>query len=141
MKKIVINKCFGGFGLSEEGYQRYAELKGLKLYPEKDKEFRLTITHWIVPPNKRPKPLKKEWGKNSLKVRQKFNDEWEKCTIYDNDIPRDDPILVQVVEELKEKANGRCAKLKVVEIPDCIEWEISEYDGNEQIEETHKSWS
>jgi hypothetical protein len=32
--KIVINDCYGGFGLSYEGVMRYAELKGIKLYSE-----------------------------------------------------------------------------------------------------------
>lgn len=36
MTKIVYNACFGGFGLSEAGLMRYAELKGLTLYPEKN---------------------------------------------------------------------------------------------------------
>jgi hypothetical protein len=29
MTKIAINRCYGGFGLSEAGLARYAELKGL----------------------------------------------------------------------------------------------------------------
>jgi len=29
MKKIVINRCFGGFSLSEEAIKHYAQLKGL----------------------------------------------------------------------------------------------------------------
>ena len=57
------------------------------------------------------------------------------------DMKRDDPALVKVVEELGEKANGDCAKLKVVEIPDGVAWEIDEYDGNEEICEAHKKWS
>jgi len=28
MQKIVINKCYGGFGLSDEGKERYLELGG-----------------------------------------------------------------------------------------------------------------
>ena len=30
--KIILNKCFGGFGVSKEGYMLYAKKKGLKLY-------------------------------------------------------------------------------------------------------------
>lgn len=56
------------------------------------------------------------------------------------DIERNDPLLIQVVEELQEKANGSCAKLKIVEIPDGIEWEIDEYDGQESIHEKHDTW-
>jgi len=31
--KIAYNSCFGGFGLSHAATMRYAELKGLKIYP------------------------------------------------------------------------------------------------------------
>ena len=35
--KVVINTCFGGFGLSEKAWKRYSELAGFKLikYPGK----------------------------------------------------------------------------------------------------------
>jgi len=33
--KVVINTCYGGFGLSHEAMLRYAEIKGIKLYLEK----------------------------------------------------------------------------------------------------------
>ena len=59
---------------------------------------------------------------------------------YNRDIPRDDPALVQVVEELGAKADGSCASLKVVEIPDDVEWEIAEYDGREWVAEKHRTW-
>ena len=55
-------------------------------------------------------------------------------------IPRNDFDLVEIVELLKEKADGSCACLSIVEIPDDVEWEISEYDGIEAVEEKHRSW-
>ena len=36
--KVVINKCHGGFGLSDLGVQRYAELKGINLVMEESNE-------------------------------------------------------------------------------------------------------
>ena len=30
---------------------------------------------------------------------------------------------------------------KIVEIPDGVQWEITEYDGKECIKEKHRSWS
>ena len=33
------------------------------------------------------------------------------------------------------------AKLKIVEIPDDVEWIIEEYDGKEWIAEDHRRWS
>jgi hypothetical protein len=56
-------------------------------------------------------------------------------------IPRDDPLLVKVVTELGEKANGECARLHIADIPDNVDWEIDEYDGNETVEEKHRRWS
>ena len=57
------------------------------------------------------------------------------------DIKRNDPALVEVVEKLGDKANGSFSKLKIVEIPDDVEWDIAEYDGLEWVEEVHRTWS
>jgi hypothetical protein len=89
--KIVINREWGGFGLSKAGWQRYHELGGEKGH------------------------------------------DWE--------MERNDPILVQVVKELGKKANGDYADLKIVEIPDDVEWYISDYDGLETVHEKHRSWN
>jgi hypothetical protein len=54
---------------------------------------------------------------------------------------RDDPYLVQVVKRLGKEANGAHADLKIVEIPQDVDWEIGEYDGKEWIAEKHRTWS
>jgi hypothetical protein len=141
--KVVINTCFGGFSLSRAGVERYAAIKGITLYPEEDNEYPSlgVCTYWTVPANKRPKDLGHgEWHSMSPEERQAHNEAYAASHISDRDIPRDDPVLVQVVEEMGEHANGRCAALKVVEIPDGVSWEIDEYDGNEHIAETHRTW-
>ena len=51
------------------------------------------------------------------------------------------PPLVKLVEELGDSANGDYAKLKVVEIPDGINWYLDTNDGIESIHEYHRSWS
>lgn len=56
------------------------------------------------------------------------------------DYERDHPLLVECVETLGDAASGKQSKLKIVEIPDDVEWEIAEYDGRESIEEKHRSW-
>jgi len=132
--KIVINSCFGGFGLSHKACMLYARLSGFKLYAyRKDPK---DISKYV--------PLK---GKNKhdflpifyfKKPLTKFNN---KNWWYDRDIDRADPILVRVVEKLGEKANNSCASLKIVEIPDGVDWEIHEYDGSETIHEKHRSWN
>ena len=57
------------------------------------------------------------------------------------DIERDDPYLVQIVREMGTAANGIYSKLKIVEIPGDVDWEIGEYDGNEWVAEKHRTWS
>jgi len=114
MIEVVINKCFGGFGLSHEAILRYAELTNLNLKSEEGK--------W----------KDYEYYINGIED----NDHY----FMDRDIKRDHPALVQVVRELGKRANGSCADLKIVEIPVDIDWYISEYDGNESIHETHRSW-
>lgn len=92
--KVVINRCYGGYSLSQEAY----EYLGL------------------------------EW-----------TNDWADCGYaYKDD--RTNPDLVACVESLGEKANGAFAKLRVVEIPDDVEWEIEEYDGSEWIAEKHRVW-
>ena len=53
---------------------------------------------------------------------------------------RINPKLIECIEMLGEKANGNYASLKVVDIPDDVNWTISEYDGKETIEEVHRVW-
>ena len=92
-RKVVINTCFGGFGLSELALVTIAERKRVKVAD---------------------------------------------FSVYDLD--RDDYDLVTVVEGLGDKANGSHAKLKVVEIPADVAWQIEEYDGSEHIAEQHRIW-
>jgi hypothetical protein len=60
----------------------------------------------------------------------------------DEEPARNDPRLITLMEEKgSEWCSGDYAKLKIVEIPDDVEWEIAEYDGNEWVEEVHRTWS
>jgi hypothetical protein len=47
---------------------------------------------------------------------------------------RHDPLLIECVRELGEKANGRCAELEIFEL-DGSQYRIDEYDGNENVEQ------
>lgn len=113
-QKIVINECFGGFGLSHEAFLRLRELGCRAALQEPD-------IGELWPDGSGPR--KSYWGDS-----------------FGDDIPRDDPLLVQVVKEMGEEADGFCAQLKVVTIPDGVDWEIDEYDGSETIHEKHRSW-
>jgi len=92
--KVVINGCFGGFGLSDAALDEYKNREGIT-----DPDF------------------------------------------YYYDIPRDCPVLVAMVEEQGTAINGTFSDLKVVEIPDGVNWYIAEYDGLEHVAERHRTWS
>lgn len=108
--KVVINICYGGFGLSEVATDRYLELKNLK-YTRQQGIW--DITHYLL-----------EDGEY----------------FHGDDLERDDPTLIQVVEELGNDAAGKHAKLKIVDIPDDVAWEIDSYDGNESVRELSRAW-
>ena len=57
-------------------------------------------------------------------------------------VERNDPHFVLAVQTLgSEQSSGSYAKLKVVEVPDGVEWSIHEYDGCEWVAEVHRTWS
>ena len=89
--KIVINKCHGGFGLSEVAETRYKNESGND------------VPYW--------------------------------------DIPRNDAILISIVEELGEDSWGMYSELEVIDIPDGVEWQIEDHDGLEWVSEKHRTWS
>lgn len=135
--KVVVNKCYGGFGLSDAAYERMGEL-GIPIQAyiseERDKE-----TGFIIHEPKNDGKIIFD-DKQSIKQigRVSGNRYWDCWTRWHEN--RTDPCLVQVVEELGKKASYPLANLQVVEIPDDIEWEIEEYDGFEWISEAHRRW-
>lgn len=50
--------------------------------------------------------------------------------LYEN---RHNPILVALVKQMGERANGSCAKLEIVVIADGLDYDIEEYDGYESL--------
>ena len=58
---------------------------------------------------------------------------------FDND--RSNPLLVEAVQKLGAKANGLYTTLKIVEIPDDVEWRVDAINGKEVIREKHRIWS
>jgi hypothetical protein len=74
---------------------------------------------------------------NEYKIRKGVTDP----NFYYYDIPRDCPVLVAMIEEQGTAVNGDFADLKIVEIPDDVNWYIEEYDGLEHVAERHRTWS
>ena len=140
--KAVINTCYGGFSLSHEAILRYAEIKGITLYVEPTNSTLVLYKYYTVPKELRVKEIPyKELVTMPLPERAAYNKRCSEESLYDRVIPRDDPALVQVVEEMGKAADGAFARLEVVEIPDDVAWHIEEYDGNEHVAEDHRTWS
>lgn len=98
--QIVINRCYGGFSLSELAKVMYME--AAKDVPRP--------MHWHI----------------------------------DQDVLRDDPILIRIINEIGPKASsGAHSSLKIIEVPDDVPadgWIVQEYDGIEWVAEKHRTW-
>lgn len=162
--KVVINSCYGGFNLSVKGIKKYCDLSGtpcfffnragyLGLYrpyasltfeeaQEEEKKGILSFPACFKVPNPQEHILHddKKWREMSLEERKEHKESYSKIDIDDRNIPRDDPFLVRVVELLGKEASRTFANLRVVEIPDDVQWQIEEYDGKEHVVEVHRTW-
>lgn len=128
--KLVINKCYGGFNLSWAAIKRHAELKGRSVQRF---AWELKGDDFVERPmaDDEPEVIFETYRLSGMSDTEHFSP---------RGIARDDPDLVRVVEELGEAADSRLSALKVVEIPDGVEWDVEEYDGMEHIAERHRTW-
>lgn len=57
------------------------------------------------------------------------------------DLNRNDPTLLDVVRTLGRKAYSRYGRLKIVQVPNDVKWEIAEsHNGGEHVAERHRIW-
>lgn len=113
MSKIVINTSLGGFTLSREAFL---------IMRERCNE------HALAEPD--------------------FGEFWDDGSVRDEEadgflcgVPRNDPDLVRVVEELGEKSWGPVSELKIIDVPENVEWTIDDDNGKERIHEKHRVWA
>jgi len=134
--EIAVNKCYGGFKLSEE-----AILELIKMNSDLVKKSKLS-----------------EWEKDGLDFSSRlelFKDGFRKHRFYhllekDGEIysydraynykNRTHQDLIKVIKKLKNKVNTSVSKIEIIQIPDDVDWEIDKYDGIESIHEKHRSW-
>lgn len=129
--KLVINKCYGGFGLSDAAYEKLIEW-GVPLRDYiKEKRNPETGCFERVPENE-GEVIFREKGK-SLLLKRSYWDTWTRES-------RNHPLVVRAVEELGEKASGELARLEVIEIPDDVDYVIEEYDGFEWVTDAQRRW-
>lgn len=148
--EVVINTRYGGFGLSHKAVMRYAELKGLKLYPWVHDIYRKVyggkasvdnpqclVLYTTVPQEEYEEVLEKDKLKPVAPGRFTQSNELH---FSPTDIQRNDKALIQIIREMGAEANAQCSELTIIDIPDGVEWEIEEYDGMEWVAEKHRTW-
>jgi hypothetical protein len=120
--KVAINRCFGGFGLSDAAFEKLLERKGIEFEVATNGRHSGLLSHYY---------RKGMVGKEDAYL-----------SYYDFTRDRADTDLIAVIEEMgAAEASGKYAEIKIVEIPDDVEWHIDEYDGIEHVAEDHRTWS
>lgn len=130
--KLVINRCYGGFGLSDKAYEKLIEW-GIPVCKYTEDAPEQVIFDRELTPQGESSVNDIYWKFEGTVEQNRYWEVW----LGDN---RSHALLLRVVEELGEDSFGQCAKLEIVEIPDGTEWELDEYDGIEHIAEAHKIW-
>lgn len=116
MTKVAINNCFGGFSLSDKAFELLLNLKQIKF--DKKSEYK--------------------YGYEQINYYKKGTNDY--LSQYDFTENRNDVDLIKVIETLGPAANGSCASLAIVDIPDDVDYTIEEYDGAEHVAEVHRTW-
>jgi len=119
--KVVINTCFGGFGISNIAFEKLLERKGIA--------FNKVPAKWPIRGNDSD-----YYRADGIQSDDTYLSEYE---FYEN---RSDTDLIAVIEELGKDSWGWAAELAIVDIPDDVEWHIHEYDGLEHVAENHRTW-
>lgn len=120
-QKILINKCYGGFGFSAEVINWLVENRGWQAATEEEV---------YSDDNNKPYVYFYDFKHSiyALCPRDVLNE-------------RTDKDVIDCFEALgTERFSGRFADVALVEIPARVSWKISEYDGVEHIAETHRTW-
>lgn len=151
MQKVIINKCFGGYGFEPFTIQKYAEAKGVKLI-------------WYTRDHKYDARYPKEkWVKTNIEeIEREEGLRMENLPLVDDmgdsfifdlsgdmfqrlvyQLPQDhesrtDPILIEIIERYGDMNRHGCHAPTVIEVPDGVEWIIYEYDGLESLHEAHR---
>lgn len=127
MKKVVFNKCYGGFGLSRDAVLLLL-LNGFELEATP-----LASTGWAV----------EEFslsGPDGIRAHSDFAFLLKDGICYSADnvrrniALRSHPVLIEVVESLGSRANGPYAELAIEELKAHDVYRIDDYDGLETVE-------
>lgn len=138
--KIILNGCYGGFGLSYEAMFLYWHARCRDLYFYRDisvydgyskihKYERISLSDI-----QRSRNTWTGFIYCTTEDQGEYLDHFPEDVVNDRDIERTDPILISIVETIGPKAaSGRFASLYIEEIPSGTLYKIDEYDGLESL--------
>lgn len=134
MTKIVIHKTYGSFEINKALQNRLLELGFI---PKDDERF----LEWVKSKfDKRHPELLRNPALWDFAIKQlidalRYALAGKPCYwIY---FPRDHPLLIEAIEGLEPHDREM---MKIIEIPDDVDWIICGYEGIEWIAERHKIW-
>ena len=131
--KVVINTCYGGFGLSPKGLKRYLELKGQKAWFYVQTKYEHCDGEDVYQLMDAEDVTSLFWSCSLKNQGDEIDDYPEQCFSIGS-IERNDPTLIQVVEELGDECCSVYSRLSIVDIEPGTWYKITEYDGYESIE-------
>jgi len=150
--KIAINTRHGGFGLSNLAFEKLLKRKGIAF----EKTFDNVVLEDVPIKNhnrehflEKVKFVKAQTDEVLAAARWQthyydaghLGDENHYLAPWEFFSNRADADLIAIIEELgSEQASGELASLKIVQIPNNVEWEIHDYDGREYVAEKHRKW-
>ena len=134
--EVILNKSYGGFHVSEEGYDLYCKKMGvpicryghdyskfsfIKLHSREEVERAFVVYHYT-----------KDFGE-SFSSEDSFS--YNPYYIILNENYRFNPTLIEVVKELGSKASTQYSNLQVIEVPgdNPDDYIVDEYDGFETM--------
>jgi hypothetical protein len=119
--QVLINRCFGGFGLSDQAFEALLERRGIAF--------------------ERQEAQPDSWSGAAYYRAGHVGEDEHYLSQHELISDRADADLIAVVQALGlEAASGDYAELAIVEIPDDVRWHIAEYDGHEHVAEDHRTW-
>lgn len=151
MRKVVINKCFGGFNISDEAaieiFKYENNIDEVFIYISDDEKMELVNN--VKFENGRFVDIDNYYvyvsniylGESINRTDKQKIESLKFMLCLTQDVERDNKKLIELMNQWGSgRCSGRCANLKIIEIPKHIDYYIDDYDGVETIHEQHNSW-
>jgi hypothetical protein len=127
VQHVLYNSCFGGFSITDDVFEWVRDNEDMlrERYDSEavDECVNVTLVGETYDDGSGPKT---------------FGD------VHPHEISRDNPLLVDIVlgaSGYDGKIDGSVADISIATVPDGVEWEIDEYDGQETVREQTRSFS